>query len=138
MNVIFIGMPKASPLCPFLCEVSMLAAALRRAMLASGVAVATLTAGVLPADAATTGWRIFAPVPAPAGRQGVLLAVHADAPGDAWGVGAYNPSAARVLIDRWNGIKWAQVALPSSVRSALGREQLFLTVGSSSAANVWA
>src|SRR5262249_58436863 len=113
-------------------------AAIRHAMIASGLTAATLTAGALPADAATTGWRFFARVPAPAGSHGVLFAVHADAPGDAWGVGAYNPSAARVLIDRWNGIKWAQVALPSSVRSALGRQQLFLTVGSSSAANVWA
>src|SRR5215467_169294 len=138
MNVICIGMPLDKSALPFLCEVSMLAAALRRVMIASGVTVATLTAGALPADAATTGWRIFGPVPAPSGGHGVLFAVHADAPGDAWGAGAYNPSAARVLIDRWNGTKWAQVALPSSVRSALGRQQLFLTVGSSSAANVWA
>jgi hypothetical protein len=115
----------------------MLAAVLRRTMVASGTTAVALMASVLPADAATTGWRIVSPVPAPTGGHGVLFAVHADAPGDAWGVGAYNPRAARVLIDRWNGTSWAQVALPSSVRSALGRQQLFVTVGSSSAANVW-
>jgi len=116
----------------------MIASALRGAMIASGITAVTLTAGMLPADAATTGWRIEATVPAPTGQRGVLLAVHADAPGDAWGVGGYHPSAPKLLIDRWNGTKWAQVALPSSVRSGLGRQQLLLTVGSSSASNVWA
>jgi len=124
---------------PLLCEVFMLAAALRRAMIASGVTAAALTAGVLPADAATTGWRIFAHVPAPAGRHGVLFAVHADAPGDAWGAGAIpTTNSASALVDRWNGTRWTQVRLPSTVTGKLGSTSLFLTVGSSSAANVWA
>jgi hypothetical protein len=117
----------------------MRAAALRRAMIASGIAAVTLTAGLLPADAATTGWRIFAHVPAPTGRHGVLFAVHADAPGDAWGAGvAAGTHSAAALVDRWNGSKWARVPLPSTVTSKLGSMSAFLTVGSSSAANVWA
>jgi len=116
----------------------MIASALRGAMIASGITAVTLTAGLLPADAATTGWRIVAHVPAPTGRRGILIAVHADAPGDAWGAGAYGIRSPKALMDRWNGTKWAQIALPSSVRSALGRQQLLLTVGSSSASNVWA
>ena len=39
-------------------------AAIRHAVIASGLTAATLTVGALPADAATTGWRFFAPVPA--------------------------------------------------------------------------
>ena len=117
----------------------MSAAVLRRGMIASGITALTLTAGLLPADAATTGWRIVAHVPAPAGRHGVLFAVHADAPGDAWGAGAIVAThSTAALVDRWNGTTWKQVRLPASVTSKLGGTSLLLTIGSSSAANVWA
>jgi hypothetical protein len=119
----------------------MLAPVLRRALIASGVIAATLAAGVLAADAATTGWRIEATVPAPAGDIGILFAVHADGRGDAWGVGGYAATLTSLgspLVDRWNGHAWAQVTLPSTVTTKFGRGSVLLAVGSSSAANVWA
>jgi hypothetical protein len=112
----------------------------RAAFVLSGSAVA-LAGSMLPAQAATTGWRSATAVTVK--DRGVMLtAVAAPAANDAWasGVSAKGSGAdAREVMEHWNGRSWKPVTLPSKVAKAWANTNgAFQVIGASSGSNVWA
>jgi hypothetical protein len=112
----------------------------RAALVLAGSAVA-LVGGILPAQAATTGWRSVARVSVK-GDETLLTGVDAVAKGDAWAVGGAETSKASKpvgIIEHWTGRSWRQVTLPAAVAKKWNPSALSLpVVGASSARNVWA
>jgi hypothetical protein len=112
----------------------------RAAVILSGCALA-LTGAVLPAQAATTGWRVSAAFAVRAGST-VLTSVDAVSKGDAWAVGftVKNTSNAptQIMIRHWTGKRWNLVALPAKIAKAWNKESGFVSpMGASSPRNVW-
>jgi hypothetical protein len=110
------------------------------AVILSGGALA-LTASVLPAQAATTGWRVSATF-AVRGSANLLSGVDAVSKGDAWAVGftlrKTNNAAPRATIRHWTGKKWNLVTLPAKTAKSWNKDDPFLSeVGASSSRNVW-
>jgi hypothetical protein len=114
----------------------------RAALVLAGSAVA-LVAGMLPAQAATTGWRSFARVSVK-GDVALLTGVDAVAKGDAWAVGGAATTTRLTkpvgIIEHWTGKSWRRVSLPATVAKTWNRYTglSFPVVGASSATNVWA
>jgi hypothetical protein len=109
------------------------------ALVICGSAIA-LTASVLPAQAATTGWRADTKI-AVKGKRALVSGVAAVSANDAWAVGAAATSTATKVvsyIEHWTGKSWRRVALPSKV-AKVANSQAFLisSVAASSRTNVW-
>ena len=75
-------------------------------------AMAMLVVFASPAVAATPSG--FSPVTSPAIARGTLTGVDATGPADAWAVGyRYTGTGPRMVVEHWNGARWATVTLPS-------------------------
>lgn len=114
----------------------------RRAALVLASSAVALVGGMLPAQAATTGWRPVAKVSVK-GDFTLLNGVDAVAKSDAWAVGgAVTPRGTKPIgiIEHWTGTSWRRVALPSAVAKVWNSYSglSFPVVGASSATNVWA
>jgi hypothetical protein len=113
----------------------------RAALVLAGSAVA-LVGGVLPAQAAGTGWRPFAKISVK-GDETLLTGVDAVAKGDAWAVGGATTSKGTKpvgIIEHWTGKAWQRVILPAAVAKKWNANsgESFPVVGASSARNFWA
>jgi hypothetical protein len=100
-----------------------------------------LAAGLVPAQAATTGWRTDATL-ALRGKETVLEDVAASGPADGWAVGftAENPgtSLPQPVIRHWTGRAWRLVTLPAEIGRELARQFAVLwAVGAASARDLW-
>jgi hypothetical protein len=107
-------------------------------LVASALALAS---GVVPAQAATSGWRTDVTV---AVRDSVTLltSVAASSSSDAWASGfsmkAKGTALAQTVIRHWTGKTWRPVKLPAKIARASANEALGDgEVGGSSARNVW-
>ena len=114
----------------------------RRAALALAGSAVALVGGMVPAQAATTGWRPVATVSV-RGDITLLTGVDAVTKRDAWAVGsAATPIDTRPvgIVEHWTGKSWRRVTLPAAVAKTWNRyNSLSLpVVGASSASNVWA
>jgi hypothetical protein len=110
------------------------------AIVAAGSALA-LAGGLVPAQAATSGWRTNATV-AVTGSQTLFTDVTASSPADAWAVGFSakdkGTSFAPAVIRRWTGKAWRAVTLPGKVARAWARtDAIGSPVGAASARSVW-
>lgn len=115
---------------------------------ALGVAagVLGLACAVAPAtaQAATTGWRVYANIPVDDGQDVVeLTSVAVVNAADAWAVGAaFNMvGAGPGIVLHWTGKAWSRIKLPAKVAAFWnynGGGQAVDVVGASSASNVWA
>ena len=113
----------------------------RAALVLAGSAVA-LVVGVLPAQAATTGWRAVAKV-AVKGDETLLTGVDAAAKNDAWAVGGAATSKDTKpvgIVEHWTGKSWKRVTLPAAIAKKWNADSgiSFPVVSASSARNVWA
>ena len=112
----------------------------RAALVLSGSAV-VLAGSMLPAQAATTGWRSAATV-AVKGRVVLLTGIAAPAANDAWASGISTTSSTKStleVMEHWNGRSWRQVSLPSAVAKVWSNPAgAFQAIGASSSTNVWA
>jgi hypothetical protein len=102
----------------------------------------TLAAGMLPAQAATTGWRIDTTVVAPRGSAILFTNVAASSPSDAWAAGLVGQtsgsSAPQTAIRHWTGKAWRVVTLPAKIaREWASQDPTFAEVGAASARSVW-
>jgi len=113
----------------------------RVALVLSGSAVLLAAGSILPAQAATSGWRVAASVTAK-GRVVLLTGIAAPAANDAWASGISATSSAKgtlEVIEHWNGQSWKQVSLPSPVAKVWSNPAgAFQVIGASSSTNVWA
>jgi hypothetical protein len=111
----------------------------RAALVLSGSTIA-LTAAMLPAQAATSGWRINTDF-AVRGASSAIFSIDAISAHDAWATGfTVNSTGPRVqsILRHWAGKKWQPAALPAAIarRWRSGRP-IFTQVAASSASNVW-
>jgi hypothetical protein len=109
------------------------------AVVLSGTALA-LTAATLPAQAATSGWRVSAEF-ATRGDQTLLFAVDAVSARDAWATGVTvsnkTPNIHPVLT-HWTGAGWHSVTLPAGVAKRWNNTfPVFTQIAASSARDVW-
>ncbi len=113
---------------------------------ALGLAVGALALGCAvasaPAQAATTGWRVYEQVPV-GGYIAELTSVSVVSAGDAWAVGDSfdDVGTGPAILLHWTGKAWSHVKLPAKVAAfwnANGGGQAVDVVGASSASNVWA
>jgi hypothetical protein len=108
-------------------------------VLAAGSALA-LAGGVLPAQAATTGWRTDATF-AVRGYENIFTSVAASSRSDAWAAGILAKASGKswqTSIRHWTGKAWRPVTLPAKIAKAWNREGPVLPeVGAASASNVW-
>jgi hypothetical protein len=110
------------------------------AIVAAGSALA-LAGGLVPAQAATSGWRINATV-AVSGSETLFTNVTASSASDAWAVGFSSKdkgnSESPAVIRRWTGKAWRAATLPGTVARTWARaDTLDSPVGAASARNVW-
>jgi hypothetical protein len=101
----------------------------------------TLAVGLLPAQAATTGWRIETTV-AVRGSETLFAGVAASSPADAWATGFSakdkGTSSPKPLIRHWTGKAWRSVTLPAKVARAWANvAPVDALVGAASARSVW-
>lgn len=111
------------------------------ALVLAGSAVA-LAGGMLPAQAATTGWRSVAKISVK-GDETLLTGIDAVAKGDAWAVGgAVTAKGTKPvgIVEHWTGQSWKRITLPAAVARKWNADSglSFPVVGASSARNVWA
>ncbi len=103
-----------------------------------GVAVVTVVAGAVPADASsTTGWRIVSTTGSASSKvaEGNLVVTGAD---DAWTTWTCGPcpsgsESSQNLMLHWNGQHWSSVDLPTALRSPTMIEGM----QASSSRNLW-
>ncbi len=111
----------------------------RAAVVLSGSAIA-LTAGLLPAQATTSSWRISAELHTP-GKINLVFGVDAVSARDAWatGVTANNKTATfKSVLRHWTGNGWHSVTLPSRVAKRWNSgAPLFTQIAASPAGDVW-
>jgi hypothetical protein len=110
------------------------------AIVVAGSALA-LAGGLVPAQAATTGWRTDTTV-AVRGSVTFFTDVAASSPANAWAVGISakdkGTSAPEAVIRRWTGKAWRAVTLPGKVARAWARTgSIDSAVGAASARSVW-
>jgi hypothetical protein len=110
------------------------------AVVVAGSALA-LAAGVIPAQAATSGWRTGTTL-AVRGSATLFTCVTASSPADAWAVGfsLKNKGSAppQPVIRRWTGKAWRPATLPGKVARAWARTApIDFPVGAASARSVW-
>jgi hypothetical protein len=113
----------------------------RRAAIVLAASALTLVAGLLPAQAATAGWRTDATF-AVRGEVSTFIDVAASSPADAWAVGfaAKTPgtSVPQPIIRYWTDRTWRLVTLPANIGRELARQDaIFSVVGAASARKVW-
>jgi hypothetical protein len=113
----------------------------RRAAIVLAASGLTLAAGLLPAQAATTGWRTDATF-AVRGEVSSFTDVAASSPADAWAIGFAGKTKGSLLtqpiIRHWTGRTWRLVTLPAKIGRELARQAASLSVvGATSASNVW-
>ncbi|HTZ94134.1 MAG TPA: hypothetical protein VMB74_17220 [Streptosporangiaceae bacterium] len=119
----------------------MIKLAWRRAaiVLAAGSTLA-LAGALLPAQAATTGWRTDATFVV-RGSENIYTSVAASGRSDAWAAGfAVKPSGKswQTEIRHWTGKAWRAVALPAKIAKTWNKEDPVLPeVGVASARDVW-
>jgi hypothetical protein len=100
-----------------------------------------LAVGLVPAQAATTGWRIDTTV-AVRGSGTLFFGVAASSPSDAWAAGLSvkdkGTSAPEAVIRRWTGKAWRAVTLPGKVaRTWAATGSIDSPVAAASARSVW-
>ncbi len=112
----------------------------RRAAIVVAASAIVVTASMLPAQAATTGWRVNAELSA-GGSQTVLWGVDAVSARDAWATGVAQNSKALTfapVLRHWTGAGWHPVTLPAGVAKAWNNTYpTFTQIAASSAADVW-
>ncbi len=119
----------------------MIKLASRRAAIVLAASALTLAAGLLPAQAATTGWRTDATF-AVRGEVSRLIDVAASGPADAWAIGfaakTNGTSLPQPIIRHWTGRTWRLVTLPAKIGRELARQAAILSVvAAASARHVW-
>ena len=119
----------------------MIKLALRGAAIVAAGSALALAGGLVPAQAATSGWRTNATV-AVSGSETIFTDVAASSPSDAWAVGFSakdkGNSVAPTVIRRWTGKAWRAVTLPGKVARAWERtDAVGSPVGAASARSVW-
>jgi hypothetical protein len=111
----------------------------RAAIVLAGSALA-LAGGLVPAQAATSGWRIDATY-AIRGSSNIFTDVAAVSPSDAWVtglIGTSGSSAPQTLIKHWTGKAWRPVTLPAKIARKWAQQDAILpVVGAVSARNAW-
>ena len=111
----------------------------RAAIVLAGSALA-LAAGLIPAQAATTGWRTDATV-ATRGYETVFTSVAASSRADAWATGLSGNAKGtklQTVIRHWTGKTWRSVTLPAKTEKAWAKTDPFITeVGAASSRSVW-
>jgi hypothetical protein len=114
----------------------------RAALVLVGSALA-LAGNILPAQAATTGWRVEATFAA-RGSVTALTSVAAVSPSDAWATGfnfkvSGNPKPPwQTVIRHWTGKTWRSVTLPAKIAREWARQlPVSSVVGAMSARDVW-
>ncbi len=110
------------------------------AVAVAGSALA-LAGGLLPAQAATSGWRIDATY-AVRNSVNIYTSVSASSPADAWATGlvakAKGDSLPQFVMRHWTGKTWRLVTLPAKVGRAWAKtDPFFSQVGVASARNLW-
>ncbi len=110
-----------------------LAGLIWRAGLPAAAAVLTLVAGLVPAQAATPGWRITDLLPA----STEVYSVAATSAGNAWAVGTAcgDPceGGTNLLAEHWTGAQWQAVAPPAGFSTSVGTA----VTAASSPSNAW-
>ena len=111
----------------------------RAAVVLSGTALA-LTAAVLPAQAATVGWRVSADF-ATRGHITVLTTVDAVSGRDAWAAGVTENNKTLTfspVLRHWTGKQWQPATLPAGVAKRWDNSfPVFSQIAASSAGDVW-
>ena len=111
----------------------------RAAIILAGSALA-LASNILPAHAATTGWRVAAKI-AVRGSETALLSVAAVSPSDAWAtgfIGKPKNTSLGTVVRHWTGKTWRQVTLPSKIATQWAKQEpVNPQVGAASARSVW-
>jgi hypothetical protein len=111
----------------------------RAAIVLAGSALA-LAGGLVPAQAATTGWRIDA-IFAVQDSLSVLTSVTASSPTDAWATGFIGKPrgiSLKTVVRHWTGKTWRKVTLPPKTATAWAKQDpVFTQVGASSPHSVW-
>jgi hypothetical protein len=114
---------------------------IRRGLLVVPATTLALATGIACAQAASTpGWRTVATISQPS-KLTELVGVSAAGPAAAWTVGLAESGNGKTivpLVESWNGTKWTQVGLSTTVISKLGSDPLLDTVAASSPDNIWA
>jgi hypothetical protein len=110
----------------------------RVAVVLSGTALA-LTAATLPAQAATTGWRVNSVFAAARGSESAVTNVDAVSARDAWTAGfTLNSRSIQSVLRHWTGKSWRRVTLPTAIAKSWNASfPIFSPVAASSASNVW-
>ena len=116
-------------------------ASLGAAIVLTGSALTLAAVGLLPAQAATTGWRTNATV-AVRGSGTIFTGVAASSASNAWAAGftakLTGTTPPRPIIRHWTGKTWRPVTLPAKTAKAWANQIPILTlVGASSARSVW-
>ena len=111
----------------------------RAAVVLSGTALA-LTAATLPAQAATTGWRVNTEFHSP-GNASELFSVDAVSARDAWttGIVASNKQGTfQSVLRHWTGKGWQLITLPAKVAKRWQNSSpIDAQIAASSARNIW-
>jgi hypothetical protein len=112
----------------------------RVAIVLAGSALA-LAGGLVPAQAATSGWRTETTV-AIRGSETLFTDVAASSPADAWATGlvvkATGSSLPQSLIRHWTGKAWRPVTLPGKIAREWAKQDTFFSeVAAASARSVW-
>lgn len=111
----------------------------RAAVVLSGSALA-LTAAMLPAQAATSGWRVNAEL-STRGSVTVLWGVDAVSARNAWATGVAQNNKTltfKPVLTHWAGTGWHPVTLPAGVAKAWNNTYpTFTQIAASSAGDVW-
>jgi hypothetical protein len=119
----------------------MLKSSARRAALVLSGGAIVLAGSMLPAQAATSGWRAAASVRVK-DRVVLLTGIAAPAANDAWASGISATTSGKSpleVIEHWSGRSWRPVSLPSAVARAWATPAgAFQVIGASSSTNVWA
>jgi hypothetical protein len=113
----------------------------RRAAIVLAASALALATGLVPAQAATTGWRTDATF-AVRGERSMLTDVAASGPAAAWAIGfaarTKGTSLPQPIIRHWTGRTWRLVTPPAKIGRELARQAAVLSVvGAASASNVW-
>ena len=119
----------------------MIKVASRRAAIVLAGSALALAGGLVPAQAATSGWRIDTTF-AIRGSSSILTGVTAVSPSDAWATGLFGQisgnSPPQTLIKHWTGKVWRPVTLPAKIARAWARQTPILPViGAASARSAW-
>ena len=113
----------------------------RRAAIVLAGSALTLAVGMIPAQAATSGWRTDATV-AVRGSVALFYGASASSPSNAWTTGfsakTKGSSLPKPLIRHWTGKAWRAVTLPAKIAKSWAKQGPIITqIGVSSARSVW-